>query len=66
MGMVRNGVRNGLNGRSQTIYPWWSWLAPETGEPDPWFHDLLRSDGTPYDPVEIELIQETLEAFSSP
>jgi len=54
-----------VNGRSQTIYPWWSWILPETEEPNPWFHDLLRADGSYYDPAEIVVIQETLEAFSS-
>ena len=49
-----------VNGRSQTIYPWWSWLVPDTAEPDPWFHDLMRADGTPYDPAEIEVIQSVL------
>lgn len=27
-------------------------------EPEIWFHDLLRFDGTPYDPAEIELFKE--------
>ena len=49
-----------VNGRSQTIYPWWSWAVPEPMEPDPWFHDLLRADGTPYDPAEIVIIQRAL------
>ena len=33
---------------------------PVTGEPDPWFHHLLRADGTPYDPAEIDVIQGLL------
>jgi hypothetical protein len=41
-----------VSGRSQTIHPWTSWLRPDRDEPDPWFHDLLRSDGSPYDPGE--------------
>lgn len=40
-----------VDGRSQTRYPWTSWVR--RGRPsDPWFHDLLHADGTPYDPAE--------------
>ena len=44
-------------GRSQTIHPWTSWARPGRNEPEPWFHDLLRADGTPYDPVETARIR---------
>ena len=47
-----------VNGLSQTIYPWHSWDEPFTEEPDPWFHDVFRQDGTPYDPEEAALIQK--------
>lgn len=47
-----------VDGRSQTIYPWKSWEAPFTQEPDPWFHDVFRKDGAPYDQSEVELIRE--------
>lgn len=42
-------------GRTQTYYPWWS----KEGDPVPseWFHDVLKPDGTPYDPVETEFIK---------
>ncbi len=47
-----------VDGRSQTKYPWTSWLHPgKDQEPKPWFHDLLRPDGTPYDPAEAELLR---------
>jgi len=46
-----------VNGRSQTIYPWDSWDKKYTDEPTPWFHDVFRKDGTPYDPKETELIR---------
>ena len=41
-------------GRTQTYLSWES----EAGDPDPetWQHDMLQPDGTPYDPVEIELV----------
>jgi len=42
-------------GRTQTYYPWGS----EEGAPEPelWFHDLLRANGTPYRPEEIDCIR---------
>ncbi len=47
-----------VNGRSQTIYPWDSWNKQYTAEPDPWFHDVFRKDGTPYRGTEAALIRE--------
>ena len=51
-----------VSGRSQTIHPWTSWLRPDRGEPDPWFHDLLRTDGTPYDADEVALLRRATHA----
>ncbi len=45
-------------GKTQTIYPWDSWTRPYDREPEPWFHDLLRPDGTPYRPEEAALLGE--------
>lgn len=45
-----------VDGKSQTIYPWDSWKKEYTGEPDPWFHDIFRRDGTPYKEDEVKLI----------
>ena len=44
-----------VSGKSNTIFPWGS----KEGSPEPavWFHDVLRKDGTPYDPKEIEVIK---------
>lgn len=43
-------------GKTQTIYPW---RSPGGGpEPDPWFHDLLRPDGSPYRPEEVETLRK--------
>lgn len=44
-----------VSGKTQTIYPW---KSPE-GAPEPkiWFHDLFRSDGTPFDPGEIKVFE---------
>ena len=47
-----------VNGRTQTHFPWGS---PENaGEPDLWFHDLLRTDGTPYNAKEVEWVKQFL------
>ncbi|HEX8782954.1 MAG TPA: hypothetical protein VF764_06260 [Steroidobacteraceae bacterium] len=45
-------------GKTQTIYPWDSWQKPYDHEPTPWFHDIFRTDGRPYDPKETALIRE--------
>lgn len=46
-----------VNGRSQTIYPWDSWQKPYDMEPDPWFHDIFRKDGSIYRQGEVDLIR---------
>ena len=43
-------------GKTQTIYPWGS--KPGAPEPKTWFHDLLRKDGTPFDPKEVALFKK--------
>jgi hypothetical protein len=45
-----------VDGRSQTRFPWTSWVRPTPGDA-PWFHDLLHPDGTPYDGDEVALIR---------
>jgi hypothetical protein len=44
-------------GKTQTIYPWDSWQKQYTGEPPEWFHDIFRTDGTPYRPQEVQYIK---------
>jgi hypothetical protein len=44
-------------GRSQTTYPWDSWVTPYEAAPDRWFHDLLHPDGTPFCAVEAAMIR---------
>jgi hypothetical protein len=51
-----------VNGKSQTIYPWDSWEKKYTAEPNPWFHDILRADGTPYDVQETDYIKSLTKA----
>lgn len=47
-----------VSGPSQTIYAWTSWLTMSPSEADPWFHDVLHPDGSPYDAEEAALIRE--------
>lgn len=44
-----------VSGKSQTVFPWGS----PAGAPEPpvWFHDVLRPDGSPFDPEETALIR---------
>ncbi len=44
-------------GKTQTIYPWDSWKKPYTEEPELWFHDIFRGDGTPYKDEEVKYIK---------
>lgn len=47
-----------VDGKSQTIYPWDSWTKTYTAEPPLWFHDIFRTDGTPYKQEEVDLIKQ--------
>ena len=45
-------------GKTQTHLPWDSWQRPYVDrDPAVWFHEVFRTDGTPYDPAETELIR---------
>ncbi len=48
-----------VSGKTQTIYPWGS----TEGSPEPrlWFHDLLKSNGTPFNPEEIRLFKTLMK-----
>jgi hypothetical protein len=46
-----------VDGKSQTIYPWDSWQKPYAKEPELWFHDIFRRDGTPYRQGEVDFIR---------
>lgn len=55
VGMINWGF---VQGKSQTNYPWDSWDNPYVlFEPWVWFHDVFRTDGTPYLREEVELIR---------
>ena len=50
-------------GKTQTHLPWDSWQKPYTDrEPEVWFHEVFRSDGTPYRPEETELLKRLTSA----
>lgn len=58
VGMINWGF---VNGKSQTIYPWDSWTKKYTAEPPVWFHDIFRTDGTPYRPEEVAFIKSIIK-----
>ena len=47
-----------VSGRSQTNFPWGS--KEGSPEPEEWFHDILRRDGTPFDAGEVSLIKRII------
>ena len=42
-------------GKTNTIYAW-DHPMPDGREPEVWFHDIFRPDGTPYKEDEVQLI----------
>jgi hypothetical protein len=62
MPILRDNNVGGINwglvaGKTQTNHSWRTWGVPDEGEPDPWFHDIFRPDGTPYREDEVEFIR---------
>jgi len=45
-----------VSGKTNTKYAW-DTPMPGGEDPKPWFHDIFRPDGTPYDTNEVELIK---------
>jgi hypothetical protein len=45
-------------GKTQTIYPWGSRRGAK--EPETWFHDIFRPDGSPFDEQELKSLRKTL------
>ena len=43
-------------GKTQTMYKWGE-VITDGSEPALWFHDILRTDGTPFDQAEIDTIK---------
>ena len=55
VGMINWGL---VQGKTQTHLPWDSWERPYVDrEPTVWFHEVFRTDGTPYIPEEVEFIK---------
>ncbi len=49
-------------GKTQTYLPWDSWQHPYTDrEPAIWFHEIFRTDGTPYNADETAFIKQMTE-----
>jgi hypothetical protein len=48
-----------VSGKTNTIYPWGS--KKGSAEPEVWFHDIFRKDGTPFDEKEVAFIKETIK-----
>ena len=47
-----------MDGKAQTHLPWDSWQKPYVGrEPSVWFHEVFRTDGTPYNSEEVALMR---------
>lgn len=46
-------------GKTQTNFPWESWDHPYVlNQPQVWFHDVFKADGTPYRESEAQLIRQ--------
>lgn len=54
-----------VEGRAQTHIPWDSWQNTYTEEPKLWFHEVLRTDGTPYKQTETDFIKSILAPVQS-
>lgn len=53
-------------GKTNTIYPWNSWDHPgKLPEPEIWFHDVFRQDGTPFSVEEVKVIKQCVRKASS-
>jgi hypothetical protein len=54
-------------GKSNTIFAWNTWQKPEKlAEPKVWFHDIFRSDGSPFDATEVEYIRKVTGKGTNP
>jgi hypothetical protein len=56
IGVVNWGL---VAGKTQTYLPWDSWQRPYVDiQPAVWFHDVFRSDDTPYRQREVDLLRQ--------
>ncbi len=49
-----------VDGKTQTKYPWSSWVEDFQAEPDIWHHDIFRKDGSPYKKSEVDFIKSLI------
>ena len=49
-----------VDGKTNTKYPWKSWVIRPSKEPEVWHHDIFRSDGTPYSRSEVNFIRKMI------
>jgi hypothetical protein len=48
-------------GKTQTYLPWDSWKKPYTDrQPKQWFHEIFRTDGSPYRPEEVAFLRQII------
>ena len=47
-------------GKTNTVFPWYSWQEEFDSLPKIWHHDIYLSDKTPYDQKEIDFLKEIL------
>lgn len=47
-------------GKSNTIYAW-DTPMPDGQQPEEWFHDIFKADGTPYRQEEVDLIKNLIK-----
>lgn len=52
-----------VDGRTQTKFPWTSWLRPSQRQQE-WFHELLHPDGTPWDRDEANSLRRVMVEHS--
>jgi hypothetical protein len=54
-------------GKTQTYLPWDSWKHPYTDrQPAIWFHEIFRTDGTPYRQEEVDFIRTIIATSPKP
>lgn len=50
-----------VSGKTNTIYAWDDKTHTDGSEPELWFHDIYRKNGTPFDGKEIEFLKKILK-----
>ena len=56
VGVINWGL---VAGKTQTYLPWDSWTLPYVDRaPIVWFHDVFKTDGTPYRQAEVDLLRK--------